>query len=112
MIVTVFRSRLRRELGDEYADLADRMSELARTMPGYVSEKNFVAEDGERVTIVEFENEEGLRAWRTNPEHLAAQRLGRQKYYTEYHIQVCTLDRESKFNTQETAQSAAAAAPG
>ena len=67
MIVTVFRSRLRPELGDEYAALADRMSELARTMPGYVSEKNFVAEDGERVTIVEFENEEGLRAWRTNP---------------------------------------------
>jgi len=108
----VFRSRLRPELGDEYAALADRMSELARTMPGYVSEKNFVAEDGERVTIVEFENEEGLRTWRTNPEHLAAQRLARQKYYTEYHIQVCTLDRESKFKAQETAQSAAAAAPG
>jgi heme-degrading monooxygenase HmoA len=108
----VFRSRLRPELGDEYAALADRMSELARTMPGYVSEKNFVAEDRERVTIVEFENEEGLRTWRTNPEHLAAQRLARQKYYTEYHIQVCTLDRESKFKAQETAQSAAAAAPG
>jgi heme-degrading monooxygenase HmoA len=88
------------------------MSELARTMPGYVSEKNFVADDGERVTIVEFENEEGLRAWRTNPEHVAAQRLGRQKYYTEYHIQVCTLDRESKFKAQETVQSVAAAAPG
>ena len=112
MIAIVFRSRLRPELGDEYAALADRMSELARTMPGYVSEKNFVAEDGERVTIVEFENEEGLRAWRTNPEHLAAQRLARQKYYTEYHVQVCTLDRESKFKAQETAQSAAAAAPG
>jgi antibiotic biosynthesis monooxygenase (ABM) superfamily enzyme len=39
MIVIVFRSRLRPELGDEYAALADRMSELARTMPGYVSEK-------------------------------------------------------------------------
>ena len=29
---------------------------------------------------------------------MAAQRLARQKYYTEYQIQVCTLDRESKFN--------------
>ena len=112
MIVTVFRSRLRPELADEYAALADRMSELARTMPGYVSEKNFVAEDGERVTIVEFEHKEGLRAWRTNPEHLAAQRLARQKYCTEYHIQVCTLDHESKFKAQDTAKSAAAAAPG
>jgi len=112
MIVTVFRSRLRPELEDEYAALVDRMEKIARTMPGYISHKGFFADDGERVTIVEFENEEGLRAWRTNPEHLAAQRLARQKYYSEYHIQVCTLDRESKFKAKETAQSAGAAAPG
>jgi heme-degrading monooxygenase HmoA len=112
MIVTVFRSRLRLGIRDEYVALIARMEEIARTMPGYISHKGFFADDGERVTIVEFENEEGLRAWRMNPEHLAAQRLARQKYYTEYHIQVCTLDRESKFKAQETAQSAAAAAPG
>ena len=112
MIVTVFRSRLKPGLRDEYVALVVRMEELARTMPGYISHKGFFADDGERLTIVEFENEEALRAWRTNPEHLAAQRLARQKYYTEYHVQVCTLDRESKFKAQETAQSAAAAAPG
>ncbi len=112
MIVTVFRSRLKPGLRDEYVALVARMEELARTMPGYISHKGFFADDGERLTIVELENEEALRAWRTNPEHLAAQRLARQKYYTEYHVQVCTLDRESKFKAQETAQSAAAAAPG
>jgi hypothetical protein len=30
--------------------------------------------------------------------------------YTEYHVQVCTLDRESKFNTEEAAKRAPAAA--
>jgi heme-degrading monooxygenase HmoA len=108
MIVIVFRSRLRPGLGDEYVALVDRMSELARSMPGYISHKGYLAEDGERVTIVEFENEEGLRAWRTNPEHLAAQKLGRQTHYTEYHLQVCTLTRESKFE----AAAASAAAQG
>jgi heme-degrading monooxygenase HmoA len=108
MIVIVFRSRLRPGLGDEYVALVDRMSELARSMPGYISHKGYLAEDGERVTIVEFENEEGLRAWRTNPEHLAAQKLGRQTHYTEYHLQVCTLTRESKFE----AVAASAAAQG
>jgi heme-degrading monooxygenase HmoA len=38
-----------------------------------------------------------LRAWRRNPEHVAAQKLAREKYYIEYYIQVCTLDRESQF---------------
>ena len=52
MIVTVFRSRLKAGAEPEYSAWAARMSELATTMPGYVSHKGFVAPDGERVTIV------------------------------------------------------------
>jgi heme-degrading monooxygenase HmoA len=111
MLVTVFRSRTKPGLREEYAALVDRMSALARTMPGYISHKSFYSDDGERVTIVEFEHEEGLRAWRTNPEHLAAQKLARQKYYAEYHVQVCTLDRESKFKAQETPEETARPQP-
>ena len=103
MLVTVFRSRLKDGLRDEYAAAVDRMSELARTMPGYISHKTFYAEDSERCTIVEFENEAGLRTWRTNAEHIAAQKMARQKYYTEYSVQVCTLDRESKFTAKDEA---------
>jgi len=106
MIITVFRTRLKPGLGDEYRALVRRMIELAETMPGFISHKDFTADDGERVTIVEFEHEEGMRVWRTNPEHQAAQKLARDKYYTEYHIQVCTLDRESKFKVQEGVASA------
>ena len=103
MLITVFRSRLKPGLREEYAAAVDRMSELAQTMPGYISHKTYYAEDGERCTIVEFEHEEGLRTWRTNPEHITAQKLARQKYYTEYSVQVCTLDREAKFKAKETA---------
>ncbi len=104
MIVTVFRSRLRPGVRDEYVALVDRMTEAGR---GYISHKGFFADDGERVTIVEFEHEEGMRAWRTNPEHMAAQRLARQRYYTEYHVQVCTLDRELKFKAADVAAATA-----
>src|ERR1700691_4845549 len=103
MLITVFRSRLKPGVRDEYVALVERMNELARTMPGYISHKGFFADDGERVTIVEFEHEEGLRAWRTNKEHQAAQKLAREKYYTEYSVQVCTLDRESKFKAEDMA---------
>ncbi|HEY1745565.1 MAG TPA: antibiotic biosynthesis monooxygenase [Xanthobacteraceae bacterium] len=109
MIVTVFRSRLKPDAGEDYRVMLRRMVELAETTPGYISHKSFSAEDGERVTIVEFEHEEGQRAWRTNAEHHAAQKLARQKYYTEYHIQVCTLDRETKFKAKEPAAASAAA---
>ena len=111
MIVTVFRSRLRPGVGEDYRAMLRRMIELAESMPGYVSHKDFTADDGERVTIVEFEHEEGQLAWRTNAEHHAAQKLARQKYYTEYHIQVCTLDHETKFKAKDTAEPIAATAP-
>jgi heme-degrading monooxygenase HmoA len=97
MIITVFRSRLKPGLRDEYVALVERMAALAATMPGYISHKGFFADDGERVTVVEFEHEAGMQAWRANREHQAAQKLAREKYYLEYSVQVCTLDRESKW---------------
>jgi antibiotic biosynthesis monooxygenase (ABM) superfamily enzyme len=54
MIVTVFRSRLKPDLREDYVALANRMKELAQTIPGYISHKDFYATDGERVAVVEF----------------------------------------------------------
>jgi heme-degrading monooxygenase HmoA len=97
MIVTIFRSRLAPGVKDEYVALAGRMAELARTIPGYISHKGFWAEDGERVTIVEFEHEEGQRAWRKHPEHIEAQKLGRLKYYEMYDIKVAQVTYDHHF---------------
>ena len=57
MIVTVFRTRLNPGVQEEYGPMAKQMSELAQAVPGYISHKGFTADDGERVTIVEFESE-------------------------------------------------------
>ena len=103
MIVTVFRSRLREGLRDDYLALVARMVELAKTMPGYISHKGFFADDGERVTIVEFESHETLRAWRMHPEHRDAQRSGRDIYYDEYSVQICEVVREAKFSRADKA---------
>ena len=96
-IVTVFRSRVRKETLGEYVPLAARMSELAQKMPGYIAHKGFVADDGERVTIVEFESEEAHRAWAQHAEHVAAKKKGRSTFYAEYKIQICKVERESAF---------------
>ena len=98
MVLTVFRSRLCEEARDAYMATAQRMSELARTMPGYRSHKVFVADDGERVTIVEFEDEAAQREWATQLEHVAAKQRGRQTFYSEYSLQVCTVTRETRFS--------------
>ncbi|MCP5299843.1 MAG: antibiotic biosynthesis monooxygenase [Chromatiaceae bacterium] len=97
MIVTVFRSRLRTDSADEYQTVAARMNELVRSMPGYLSHKTFTADDGERVTLVEFVDESGHRGWSTHPEHVQAKDRGRASFYAEYRVQVCNVIREVRF---------------
>jgi len=93
-VVTVFRSRLRAD-ADAYAEHSARMSERARTMPGYVEHKSFTAEDGERVTLVTFADRASHDAWARDPEHREAQRAGVADYYEEYAITVAEVDRAS-----------------
>ncbi len=97
MILTVFRSRLHPEAEADYFERATEISALARTMPGYRSHKVFVAEDGERVTLVEFEDEAAQQNWAQHADHRAAQQEGRASFYQEYSLQICEVVRESRF---------------
>ena len=107
MIVAVFRNRLNPEVAGEYGPMANRMSELARAIPGYISHKGFVAEDGERVTIVEFESEDALRAWGVHAEHRKAKKRGIERFYSEYKVQVCSVIRNRSWKAKAGKASAA-----
>ena len=96
-LITIFRSRLRPEAGPAYAEDAPLVLALARSMPGFVDAKGFVAEDGERVTLVTFADRESHQAWRDHPEHRAAQRRGIDDYYATYSIQVGETTYASAF---------------
>ncbi len=97
-IVTTFRSRLRADAGDDYLLTAEQMERFAREMPGFVDFKTFVADDGERVSLIVFASREAHDAWRDDPRHRGAQARGRADWYSEYSIQVCELvaKRESR----------------
>lgn len=98
MIVIVFRSRIRQDAdAEEMARIGGRMVELATSMPGFVSYKDFTAEDGENVSIVEFESLQTLEAWRDHPEHRLAQQRGRDALFSDYRIQVCDTVRAYAF---------------
>jgi len=92
MILTVFRSRLKPGIEAEIEPVGARMYELATSMPGFVSYREY-----QSVAIVEFESKETLAAWRNHPEHLAAQEKGRSRWFAEYRIQVCEAVRDYSF---------------
>lgn len=103
-VVTVFRSRLAEahDGGEAYGAMAARMVELGTAMPGFVDFKTFTADDGERLALITFADAESQAAWRHQAEHARAQKAGRDRFYAEYSLQVCTCDRVSTFRADPT----------
>jgi heme-degrading monooxygenase HmoA len=101
MIVVLFRSKLV-DAPDGYDVLEEEMAALVRTMPGFIDVKSYLAEDGERLTVVRWEDAESMRQWRENERHRMAQRSGREKYYTYYNVEVAEVMREKAFKRKPT----------
>lgn len=87
MPTVVFRTYPRAETKLEYYAEAERLMKIAVAMPGFIASKSFTASDGEEVTIVEFESDAALNAWRQHPDHVAAQKNS-GRFFTDYRITV------------------------
>lgn len=102
MFITVFRNRKRPGFdAAAYEADAARMIELAETMPGFRAIKTFHADDGEVVTISEWESEAAAKAWGRHPEHSAVQARGRSDYYLSYASISCNEPGISNFGGHE-----------
>ena len=98
MFLVVFRNRKRTDLdANAYDEEAERMEKLARAQPGFLSFKNYVAEDGETVALSEWDSESAARAWGTQEDHRAAQRRGRERYYESFTLFACANPRIHRF---------------
>jgi heme-degrading monooxygenase HmoA len=92
--ITFFRSRLRDDVPDQRCGArAAELEARARTFPGFVEFKEFVAADGERLALVTFASDAAEAAWRDDTEHRAAQEEGRNAFYSEYDVAVCSVLR-------------------
>jgi heme-degrading monooxygenase HmoA len=96
-VVTVFRTRLRDEPHPDYESLDERLRARAASLGGLVEIKSFASEDGERVTVVTFEDRSSHDRWASDPVHRDAQRLGRDSVYSAYSIQVSSCTRAVEF---------------
>ena len=97
MIVVLFRSKLV-DAPAGYAEMAEEMVALAKTMPGFIDMKFFKAEDGERLTVVWWQDEATLKGWREQARHRVAQQLGRERWYEYYKIEVAEVVRKNAFD--------------
>ena len=90
----IFTSRRRAEHTDDgYAEMAERMVELAATQSGFLGIESARGEDGLGITVSYWRSEQDIAAWKANAEHLVAQRLGREKWYESFQLRVARVER-------------------
>ena len=82
---------------DGYAAMDKRMGELGREQPGYLGRESRTDADGHELTVLYYRDAESITAWKQHPEHLEAQRLGRERWYAGYHIEVAKVERAYGF---------------
>jgi heme-degrading monooxygenase HmoA len=81
-----------------YDSTAERMVELAATMPGFLGIESVRNSEGVGITVSYWESEEAIRGWYTNAEHRLAQAQGRAKWYERFELRVCRVERAYGFH--------------
>ena len=76
-----------------YDAMAQAMFDLAGKQPGCLGAEHARDAAGLGITVAYFIDEAAIRAWRQNVEHLAAQRLGIDRWYSRYQIRVAKVER-------------------
>src|SRR5438445_11216397 len=101
-VVVIFKTHLREGADSEaYRRTSRRMHELVERIPGFISIKAYTGEDGEEIDLVRFANEDALKVWKEQPEHLEAQRRGREEFYDRYSVQAGKVVRDYEFRIDD-----------
>jgi len=89
----IFTSQ-RTEGDDGYEAMAEAMMRLATEQRGCLGAESVRNGSGLGITVSYFTDEEAVRAWKQNARHLAAQRAGRERWYSHYTLRVAKVERD------------------
>jgi heme-degrading monooxygenase HmoA len=75
-----------------YAEMAQRMMELAARQPGFLGVES--AREDVGITVSYWRDLESIRRWKAHAEHREAQRMGRDKWYLSYRTRIALVERD------------------
>ncbi|APZ46964.1 antibiotic biosynthesis monooxygenase [Polaribacter reichenbachii] len=78
-----------------YLETAERMEALAKQQNGFLGIESARKEIG--ITVSYWQTEDDIIAWKNNIEHTEARNLGREKWYKQYQLRICKVEREYGF---------------
>lgn len=76
-----------------YAAMAERMMALALEQPGCLGAETARDALGFGITVSYWRDTQSIGAWKRQVEHLAAQQLGKDRWYAHYELRVAQVER-------------------
>ena len=80
---------------DGYAEMSEKMVELASQQDGFLGMDSARSEIG--ITVSYWKDLASIQQWRQNTEHLVAQKLGRKQWYKKFSVKIALVEREYDF---------------
>ena len=75
-----------------YAEMADRMVELASQQAGFLGVES--AREDLGITVSYWSDLESIKNWKANAEHKQAQKLGHEKWYASFKLRISKVERD------------------
>ena len=76
----------------DYAETAAQMRALAQAQRGYLGME--AAGDQFEITVSYWSDLDAIATWKRNVDHAAAQRRGRNSWYSDFCVRVCKVERD------------------
>jgi len=76
-----------------YEQMGARMFELANAQPGCFGAESTRDAAGVGITVSYWKDEASITEWKAQVQHLAAQRLGMERWYEHYELRVARVER-------------------
>ena len=83
-----------------YGEMARTMIDLASRQPGFLGVES--AREDAGITVSYWADLESIRNWKAETEHLEAQKLGREKWYSSFKVRIARVERDYDFSLSLT----------
>ncbi len=85
-----------RTSGDNgYAEISDKMVELAKEQDGFLGMESAREELG--ITVSYWRDLEAIKHWKYNIDHTIARELGREQWYSAFKTRISKVERDYDF---------------
>lgn len=91
-VAAIFTSQLRDRTDGEYQATASALVRRIQEAPGFLGFEAASDPTGFEMVVAYFADESSLSAWKNDEKHVAAQRNGKERWYSHYRVRVARVE--------------------